>query len=183
VAILRCERVADGDLDRALARIGQLTLARTPDGSFAEVADDERAMRLLAFAGVRTTVATMALTPRPGTRGALGRDLTPLPLGALGLDLVHVRALPLGAETMRLLRGRAWGRPSAARRALCRALLHGDDVALGWRRRAWSSPEVLRSREARAALRPVIFDATALGSPPEHRLLTRDRALARWLFG
>ena len=183
MVILRCERVAEGDFDAALARIGSLTLARTPAGPFVEVADGERAERLLAFGGVRATVAAVGLTPQPGTRGALGRDLTPLPLGALTLDLVHVRTLPLGSETRALLRARPWARPSGARRALCRALLRGDEVAMGWRRRAWSSPEVLRSREARRVLRPVIFDAGAIGSPPEHRLLARDRALTRWLFG
>jgi hypothetical protein len=54
---------------------------------------------------------------------------------------------------------------------------------MGWRRRAWTSREVLRSPEARATLRAVIFDVTAIGAPPEHRVLVGDGALVRWLFG
>src|SRR2546425_782840 len=110
--VLRCERLADGDVDRAIASIGTATLARTPDGAFVEVEEEQsaRAQRLLAFAGVRATAGLQTLAPRPGTRAALGRDLTPLPLAAVALDLVHVRALAVGAETQRLLRARSRSR-------------------------------------------------------------------------
>src|SRR2546425_11657022 len=183
--VLRCERLADGDVDRAIASIGTATLARTPDGAFVEVEEEQsaRAKRLLAFAGVRATAGLQTLAPRPGTRAALGRDLTPLPLAAVALDLVHVRALAVGAETQRLLRAR-WGRRARATdRAVVRALLRGEDAAIGWRRRAWTTRDVLRSVEARHALRPIVFDVGALVAPPEHRVFAKDGALARWLFG
>src|SRR2546425_326107 len=167
--VLRCERLADGDVDRAIASIGMATLARTPDGAFVEVEEEQsaRAQRLLAFAGVRATAGLQTLAPRPGTRAALGRDLTPLPLAAVALDLVHVRALAVGAETQRLLRAR-WGRRARATdRAVVRALLRGEDAAIGRRRpAAASASDSGRSRPARArprslhsrpiALRPVV---------------------------
>ena len=182
--MLRCERVSAGELDAALASLGPVTLARTPAGAFIEVEDDivERARRALAFAGVRVERSAEALAPRPGTRAAIGRDLTALPLGSLALDLVHIRALPLGPETARLLRAGPFGRASAARRARVHDLLSGIDALVGWRRRAWTTREVLRTAEARRVLRPVVFDIAAIGAPPERRTLTRDGALARWLF-
>jgi hypothetical protein len=184
MSVLRCERLADGNVDAAIASLGSVTLARTPSGAFVEVADDlvERARRVLAFAGVRAGVSLETLAPRPGTRAAIGRDLTPLPLPSLALDLVHLRVLPLGAETARLLRARRLRRASMARRALVHDLLCGADEALGWRRRAWTTREVLQSPEARRVLRPVVFDIAAIGSPPERRALTGEGAIARWLF-
>jgi hypothetical protein len=184
VAVLRCERLASGDVDGAIASLGAATLARTPIGAFLEVDEHlvDRARRVLAFAGVRAGVTTETLAPRPGTRGAIGRDLTPLPLPSLALDLVHVRSLPLGPETARLLRGRRLERSSGARRALVRDLLDGLDAAIGWRRRAWTTRDVLRTAQARRVLRPVVFDIAAIGAPPERRALARDAALARWLF-
>ena len=185
MTVLRCERLAAGDLDRALADIGRLALARMPDGIFVEV-DDERAdaaVRALAFAGVRAEPQRVTIAPRPGTYAALGRNLTALPLASLSLDLVHVRTLSLARESARLLRRPPWRRAvNPDRRARCRDLLRGADAALIWRRRAWTSREILRSREARRTLRPVVFDVGAIGAPPEHRVLVTEAALARWLF-
>jgi hypothetical protein len=185
LTVYRCERIAHGDVDRALATVGPLTLARRPDGVFVEApaGRDATLVRALAFAGVRTVPASIQLAPVPAMRPAIGRDLSPLPLAAVALDLVHVRPLPLAAETKRLLRRSLLRRSSSRRRLLCRQLLHGDDATLAWRRRAWSTKDVLRSPEGRRALRPVVFDATALVAPPEHRVLASDGALARWLFG
>jgi len=185
VAVLRCERLASGEIDAAIASLGAVTLARTPIGSFVEVDDHlvDRARRVLAFAGVRSGTSVESLAPRPGTRAAIGRDLTPLPLPSVALDLVHVRSLPLGLETARLLRTGPLQRQSAARRAVVRDLLSGVDAAFGWRRRAWTTRDVLRSAEARRILRPVIFDIAAIGAPPETRALARAGTLARWLFG
>jgi len=168
MTVLRCERLASGAVDAAIASLGAVTLARTPIGVFVEVDDHlvDRARRVLAFAGVSTGVSLETLAPRPGTRVAIGRDLTPLPLLCLALDLVHVRSLPLGPETARLLRGRPLQR----------------DAAVGWRRRAWTTRDVLRTTEARRVLRPVVFDIAAIGAPPERRALAREGALARWLF-
>jgi hypothetical protein len=184
MTVLRCERLAGGDVDAAIASLGSATLARTPAGVFVEVDDDsaDRARRALAFAGVRTSLSLETLAPRPGTRAAIGRDLTPLPLASMALDLVHLRCLPVGPETARLLRSGPLRRPSATRRALIRDLLSGADASLGWRRRAWTTREVLRSAEARRVLRPVVFDIAAIGSPPERRASTREGAIARWLF-
>ena len=182
--MLRCERLATGDIDAAVASLGAVTLARTPVGSFVEVEGHlvDRARRLLAFAGVRATVCLETLAPRPGTRAAIGRDLTPLPLPSLALDLVHVRSLPLGPETSRLLRGGPLRRPNAARRALVRDLLSGVEASFGWRRRAWTTRDVLRSGDVRRVLRPVVFDVAAIGAPPERRALARQGSIARWLF-
>jgi hypothetical protein len=184
VTVLRCERLAIGDVDAAIASLGAATLARTPVGVFVEVDDHliDRARRVLAFAGVRAGVSLETLAPRPGARAAIGRDLTPLPLSSLALDLVHVRSLPLGPETARLLRSGPLRRQSPARRALVRDLLRGVDAAIGWRRRAWTTRDVLRTTEARRVLRPVVFDIGAIGAPPERRGLARNGAIARWLF-
>jgi len=184
VVVLRCERLTTGDVDAAIASLGAVTLARTPVGAFVEVDDQmvDRARRVLAFAGVRAGVSVESLAPRPGIRAAIGRDLTPLPLPSLALDLVHVRSLPLGAETARLLRTGPLRRQTVARRAVVRDLLSGADAAIGWRRRAWTTRDVLRTTEARRVLRPVIFDIAAIGAPPERRALARDGSLARWLF-
>lgn len=183
--MLRCERLARGDVDQAIASLGAATLARTPVGSFVEVDDHfvDRARRVLAFAGVRASISLETLAPRPGTRAAIGRDLTPLPLPSLALDLVHVRSLPLGPETARLLRPGLLRRPNAARRALVRDLLRETDSSVGWRRRAWTTRDVLRIAETRRVLRPVVFDIGAIGAPPERRALAREGAIARWLFG
>ena len=184
MTIFRCERLVDGESDRALAGLGPLTLARTPDGSFVEISDRaEIAVRALAFAGVRATPVSLSLAPARGTSAAIGRDLVPLAREALSLDLVHVRPIPLASETRRLLRSRLWLPPTPQRRTLCRALLKGEEVMIGWRRRAWSSRAVLRSAVARRTLRPVVFDVGAIGQPPEHRSLVADGVLARWLFG
>jgi hypothetical protein len=185
VTVLRCERLAGGDVDTAIASLGSVTLARTPVGAFLEVDDQtvDRARRVLAFAGVRAGVSVETLAPRPGTRAAIGRDLSPLPLQSLALDLVHVRSLPLGPETARLLRSGPLRRPNVARRSLVRDLLGGVDTAVGWRRRAWTTRDVLRTADARRVLRPVIFDLAAIGAPPEHRALAREGMIARWLFG
>jgi hypothetical protein len=176
--------LASGEVDAAIASLGAATLARTPAGAFVEVEDHlaDRARRVLAFAGVRAGESAEALAPGRGTRAAIGRDLTPLPLASLALDLVHVRSLPLGPETARLLRARPLQRANAGRRALVRDLLCGVDAAVGWRRRAWTTRDVLRTTEARRVLRPVVFDIAAIGAPPERRALARDGALARWLF-
>ena len=184
MTVLRCERLANGEVDAAVASLGAVALARTPVGAFIEVEDHlvDRARRLLAFAGVRATVCLETLAPRPGTRAAIGRDLTPLPLASLALDLVHIRSLPLGPETARLLRAGPFRRPSAPRRALVRDLLAGVDASFGWRRRAWTTRDVLRSGEARRVLRPVVFDIAAIGAPPERRALAGQGSIARWLF-
>jgi hypothetical protein len=184
VTVLRCERLAIGDVDGAIASLGAAALARTPTGAFVEVDDHlvDRARRVLAFAGVRAGVSLETLAPRPGTRAAIGRDLTPLPLPSLALDLVHVRSLSLGPEMARLLRSRPHRRPSAAERARVRDLLYGVDASLGWRRRAWTTREVLRTAEARHVLRPVVFNIAAIVAPPERRAFAREGTIARWLF-
>src|SRR5205823_13861688 len=119
-----------------------------PIGAFVDIDDHlvDRARRVLAFAGVRAVASLESLVPRGGTRPAIGRDLTPLPLQSLALDLVHVRSLPLGPETARLLRAGPLRRPNPKTRALVRDLLCGLDKAVGWRRRAWTTRDVLRTR-------------------------------------
>src|SRR5439155_22293882 len=103
------------------------------------------------------------------SRCASGWDLGALEDVLEAHDTVHVRTLPLGPETRRLLRTWPWRRPAAARRARCRDLLRGEDAILGWRRRAWAATGVLRAAEVRRVLRPVVFDHAAIGTPPERR--------------
>jgi hypothetical protein len=184
MTVLRCERLAEGAFDAAIASLGTATLARTPTGAFIEIEDaaSDRARRALAFAGVRVVPSFESLAPRPGTRAAIGRDLTALPLPTLVLDLVHVRALSLGAELTRVMRSRGFRRAGASSRALARELLRGSDVPIGWRRRAWTTREVLRAREVRRVLRPVVFDIGAISAPPERRSFARERSLERWFF-
>jgi hypothetical protein len=184
-AVLRCERVSAGDLDGGLAELRSATLARTPAGSFIAVSDDRcaEAIRVLAFAGVRARPDNVSLDPPRGTRAAIGRDLTSLPLSAVALDVVQMRALALGSEARRLVRRSPWQRPSESRQALCRDLLQGANAQFGWRRRAWATREILRDAGTRRVLRPIVFDVGALGAPPEHRALARDGHLGAWLFG
>jgi hypothetical protein len=183
---LRLERVASGGIDEAIASLGMATLARSTEGPLLEV-DEARlsaALRALAFAGVRASVVATTLIPPHDARAAIGRGLAPLPFGVLALDVVHVRALPLGTETRRLLRGTwPWRRVDGSHRARCRDLLRRDDAVLGWRRRAWAPANVLRRPEVRRVVRPIVFDRTALFAPPEARTFARERAIAGWLFG
>jgi hypothetical protein len=185
VTILRLERVLVGSFDEAIAALGAVALARSPEGTFLEVADarSAEAERRLAFAGVHARPSSVSLATPRGTRVAIGRDLSPLARELIALDLVHIRPLPLGDETRRLLRTWPWRRPTAARCARCRDLLRGDDIVLGWRRRAWASAAILRAAGVRRALRPVVFDNAALAVSPERRTFARDGALAGWLFG
>ena len=133
MTVLRLERIAAGSVDDAIASLGAVTLARSPDGAFAEVDDArvDRCTRALAFAGVRATATTVELAPPAGTRVAIGRDLGPLAPRVLALDLVHVRALPLGPETRRLLRTWPWRRLDPGRRARCRDLTGLVSAAAG----------------------------------------------------
>ena len=177
MAVLRLERLAAGGIDDAIAALGAIVLARCRDGSFAEV-DDARVdatVRAFAFAGVRASAAAVVLAPPAGTRVAIGRDLAALAYDLVALDTVHVRTLPLGPETRRLLRTWPWRRPAAARRARCRDLLRGEDAILG-------ATGVLRAAEVRRVLQPVVFDHAAIGTPPERRTFARERALGAWLF-
>src|SRR2546430_12547155 len=140
MTVLRCERLATGNVDAAIASLGTVTLARTPVGAFVEVEDQlvDRARRALAFAGVRVGISLETLAPRPGTRAAIGRDLTPLPLPSLALDLVHVRSFPIGQETARLFSGGPLRSPSGVRRGLLRDPLACVEASFWWRRRAWT---------------------------------------------
>ena len=65
MAVLRCERLATGNVDAAIASLGTVTLARTPVGAFVEVEDQlvDRARRALAFAGVRVGISLETLAP------------------------------------------------------------------------------------------------------------------------
>jgi hypothetical protein len=61
--------------------------------------------------------------------------------------------------------------------------LSGVEASFGWRRRAWTTRDVLRTAEVRRVLRPVVFDIAAIGAPPERRAFARQGSIARWLFG
>ncbi len=186
MTILRLDRRGDGHLDLALAAIDAVTLARTPAGAFAEVphADVQGLTRALALAGVAAVPCEASLEPAPGLHPAAGRDLSPLIAGAVALDLVRLRRLPLAESTREALR-RDWHGlrpPSREGRERCRSLLRGEDAAFAWTRQAWATAAALRTRTVRAVLRPIVFDRAALERASEGRTYGRDGLLGKWLF-
>lgn len=187
MTVLRLERLAGTDVETALAILETAVLARRPDGAFADVpeADVERSIRALAFAGIAARLCAVELAPPAGMHLAVGRDLVRLPLERLALDVVSVRRIPAGEATRALL-ARRWPPFQAVprdRRDRCRALLRRQDVALAWTRRAWATAASLRAPDARASLRPVVFDSgAAAAGDAERRTYTRDGLIGRWLF-
>lgn len=172
----------------AVAAAGSVLLARRAGGAFAEVAEASLRgfVRELALGGVAATRSDVEIVvPRVGLT-AIGKDLRPLPDGLLDLDIVRVCRLPLGQATHEALRRRLASvrAPDAAARRRCSALLRGEETVLAWRRQAWGRRSALRSRAARAALRPVVFDRDVA---TETALTGRTSSLAdsldRWLFG
>jgi hypothetical protein len=185
VTILRLRSVRGTAVDAAIAALDIVRLARTPEGAFADVDESavERSIRSLALVGISAVACDIDLAAPSGSRAAIGRDLAPVP--GLALDLVSVRRVPLGESTREVLR-RRWRivrPPSPAARALCRALLRGQDAELAWTRRAWGTAEAVRGPIARTILRPVFFDAGGVGAAShERRTFASDGIIGRWLF-
>ena len=184
--VLRLERVGSGRFDLVLARLDWAMLLRVEGALLLAVdpSDRGRAVRGLAYAGVRATDLAVSLAPPAGLVAAAGCSLAPVTAPAVH-DTVAIRPVPLGAACAGLVARRLLGRgPGAARRARCRSLLRGDDAAFLWVRRAWASPAVLRAAATRAALRPIVFDRVdpAVLPAPDRLAYAADGALARWAF-
>lgn len=187
MTVLHLEVVTGSVVDRALGAVEAVTLARRPDGVFAEIRerDAEPFIRALAFVGVAAVPSIVDLTPPSGTHAAIGRDLAGLRGIPLALDLLNVRRITLGEATRASLARRLprLRRPSRAQREQCEALLRERDVAFAWRRRAWAARATLRSGPARVSLRPVVFDAAALTRQDDERTaFASEQAIGRWLF-
>jgi hypothetical protein len=187
VTVLGLAPVGGTLVDGALAVVTSATLVRRPEGAFVEVAlpDVARVVQALAFAGIAAGVCEIAISPPHSLVPAIGRDLGPLPRGLIAHDVVRVRRLALGEATREVLR-RRFGRlprPSADARARARALLHGEDALLAWDRRAWGSRVAVIGAEARACLRPIVFDRVALERAElRGRTFASAGSLGRWLF-
>ncbi len=186
MTILRLVRRNGATIGPALAGVDAVLLARRGGAAYAEIpaASTETFVRSLALCGVEALACDADLRAPPGLFTAIGTDLRPVPTDLVDLDVVRVRRLPLGDATREALRRRlAWLRPPDARaRARCRALLRGEHVVLAWGRQAWATRGSLRTRLARASLRPVVFDREASSSDLPGRVSSRDDALGRWLF-
>lgn len=122
--------------------------------------------------------------PQAGQLPAIGMSLAPV--GDASLDVLTLRRLPLSAATARVLGARISRLVPGVRRRRdddCRALLREADEHAWWERRAWVSASSLRRREVRSALRPIVFDRSALtGFRAGGIVRARDGAIARWAF-
>lgn len=178
--ILRLEPVRMGDLDRALVSLAVARLMRVPGALYVEVADEahERATRALALAGLRAHPA--AVPPDHPAGLVMGHGRTLDPAGAVALDIVEVRPVPLSAATRELRTRFAW-RGRAERRRRCRDLLHGRDALIAWERRAWAHRDAWRAPEARRALRTAVFDRAAAVTC-RGRVWAGQGAISRWAF-
>jgi hypothetical protein len=185
VTVLRLERRAPGRCEPALAAVDEVSLIRSADGTFAELAADVAPLlvRALAFVGVAATPCASLPGPRADLHPAIGRDLSPLQRGSVALDIVRIRRIPLPIATRDLMR-REWlglRPPSRAARDRCRALLRGADTAILWIRTAWATAGALRAPTIRAALRPAVFERPT-AQTPRNVTYASDGLLERWLF-
>lgn len=139
--------------------------------------------RELAFAGLGT-VDDEPAGHEPDLAQAIGVALTPS--AELSLDVLTLRPLGLAASTRRALGQRLprlVPRIREQRHENCRRLLRGAEVEARWERRAWLPAALLRRRDARAALRPIVFDRAALStSRPGGIVRASDGAITRWAF-
>lgn len=187
MTILRLEPLAGASVDRAIAAVESAMLVKIADGAYADVpdADASRAVRALAFAGVRADSCSIDLAIPRALLPAVGRDLAPLARSLIAYDAVRVQRLTLGQATRELLRRSTLGlgRPTVAARNSARSLLRSEDALLAWKRQAWATRDALRTRAVRRSLRPVIFDTSAIdGAELPGRSLASAGALTRWLF-
>ena len=181
---LRLEAVQRAAFDCRLARLGAGRLTRSADDTYLETDRGlDEVTHELALAGVRVTRCLALPGPAVGFRPAIAFDLTPLGDGLQGIDVVEVRAVPLGEASAALMRRRLpWMRGSRQSREACRRLLRDDDAVLGWRRVVWCSAGSLRVARARVRLRPVVFDRDAVAGRALQWTYASDAAIGRWAF-
>lgn len=172
---LRLRSAPAHPLDLALAS-ASVAIVRSADGVWLTPVTGAVA-QALAFAGVH---AVSDDVPPPPERAVLciGRSLDRAPTAVY--ERVSLRAVGLGQATRRVLG--PWWRPGRReRRAVCRAVLHGEDALVEWERRLW----VMRSELAalRGLARPVMFDRDALeAARPGGVVLASRGAVTRWAF-
>ncbi len=185
VAVLRLVPLAAGDLDTALAAFPALRLMRASEGLFLSCAADliDVARMLLARAGVDTEACIAAPVPPAGWLPVRAPDLVPLPRSGT-LDALELRAIGTGESTARLMRHGPLGRllPFGPRPdvAQIRAVLHGEDRVMGWRRLLWADRALFRTPALRG-VRPIVFDRAAAARGEERLLLAGSGAIARWI--
>ena len=179
-AVLRVVPVAAGDVDAALGLLPWLHLVRTDAGIFLacspELADVART--LLARTGVRAEPSDVVPGPPRAFVPARAVDLVPVPLSGI-VDTLALRPLATGEAAKRLLRRRFIRRGHANVDGV-RAVLHGEERLIGWRRVVWTDRGVLRARELRGT-RPVVFDRDAVSRGEERWILAGAGAIGRWL--
>jgi hypothetical protein len=184
-AALRLVPVGNGDLDAAVGALPAVRLVRAAEGVFlccaAELAGVAR--MLLARAGIDAEACIAAPTPPPGWLPARAPDLAPLPRSAC-VDALELRAIGTGEATERLLRRGPLGRllPFVPRPDIApvRAVLHGEDRVIGWRRVLWADRAVFRTPALRG-VRPSFFDREAVARGEERLVLVGSGAIARWI--
>jgi len=179
-ATLRVIPLANGDLDSVLATLLAVRMVRADGDIFLTCAPAhaEAARTLLARAGARAEPCDAAPAPAPGLLPARPSDLAPIAIGGL-LDIVTTRTLAAGEAAARLRRRDLLrrSRPDAAR---VRAVLHGDDRLVGWRRVIWAERALFRAPELRG-IRPIVFDHDAVAGGDERWTLASAGHLGGWL--
>jgi hypothetical protein len=187
VAVLRLIPVGAGDMDGALSALPSARLVRAAEGVFlcgaVESAADARV--LLARAGVAVEPCLAAPEPLPGWLPARAPDLVPVPRTGT-VDALELRPLGTGEATARLLhRGsisrllRFGPRPDVAP---VRAVLHGEDRLIGWRRVLWVDRALFRT-SALHGVRPIFFDRASVARAEERLVFSGSGAIARWILG
>ena len=179
-ATLRVVPLAIGDLDSVLATLLAVRLVRADGDVVLTCApeDAQAARTLLARAGARAEPCDAAPAPAPGFLAARPSDLAPIAIGGL-LDIVTTRTLTAGEAAARMRRRGLLrrSRPDAAR---VRAVLHGDDRLIGWRRVIWAERALFRAHELRG-IRPIVFDHDAVAGGDERWTLASAGHLRGWL--
>jgi hypothetical protein len=179
---LKLEPVRASQLDSQIARLGRARLMRHSSGLHLQAdAPLELAMRVMALVGIRCTVVAQMPQVPVLLRPAIGFDLSPVDRSAGAFDVVEVQAVSLGDATRSLIRRRAGWLPIPRRdRERCRALLHGEDVILAWRRTVWCAAASFRDVRRQARLRPIVFDRGAIERNRPRWIYASEGALTRW---
>lgn len=143
--------------------------------------DVEDATHLLALAGVRSSRASVP-SPATGLRPAIALHLEPLDAALGAIDVVELMPIPLSEASAALMRRRLpWLRRSQATLDACLRLLREEDAAIGWRRIVWCPVAAIRMARSRA-LRPVVFDRTAVDRQTLRWTYASAGAIERWAF-
>lgn len=173
--------VAAGDLDAAIAHLGEVRLERHAgrihmDCDRAPVTD---VIAALARAGLEA----MPVTPpaAPAMRPAVLDHLDPISF-AETRDTVSVRCAPLG-EAIDLVHAATrdlFGRRARERRERLASLLDERDRLLLWRRVLYAPSALLRARRIPGA-RPLVFDPDGAARAAERSSFASAGRLSAWI--